>query len=74
MTAEKGVHAVVAARLAAADQRYTAARRELVEAMAGAGRPLTIPELVGVTDGVPQSSAYRNVGVLLEAGVVQRIA
>lgn len=68
------VHQAVAERLLAADQRYTAARQELVEAMARAARPLTIPELVGAAPGVPQSSAYRNMTVLLDAGVVQRLA
>lgn len=68
------IHEEAAARLLAAGQRYTAARRELVAAMREAGRPLTIPELVGVARGVPQSSAYRNVAVLMEAGVVRRIA
>lgn len=74
MTKASAVHEAAAARLLAADQRYTAARRELVEAMIGARRPLTIPELVAVTDGVPQSSAYRNVSILIEAGVARRIA
>lgn len=74
MTRASAVHEAAAARLLAADQRYTTARRELVEAMIGARRPLTIPELVEVTAGVPQSSAYRNVSVLIEAGVARRIA
>lgn len=74
MTEASAVHEAAAARLLAADQRYTAARRELVEAMIGARRPLTIPELVAETAGVPQSSAYRNVSVLIEAGVARRIA
>lgn len=68
------VHEAAAERLGAADQRYTTARRELVEAMIGARRPLTIPELVAQTEGIPQSSAYRNVSVLVEAGVARRIA
>lgn len=73
MSKDSAVHDAAAARLLAADQRYTQARRGLVEAMAGAGRPLTIPELVALTEGVPQSSAYRNVTVLIEAGVARRI-
>ena len=63
-----------ALRLAALDQRYTPSRRALVEAVALAGRPVTVPEILGEARRVPQSSAYRNIAVLCEAGVVRRIA
>ena len=62
-----------ARRLAALDQRYTSSRRALVAAMAGAGRPVTMPEILGAAGGVPQSSAYRNLTVLCEAGVARRL-
>ena len=42
--------------------------------MAGAGRPMTMPEILGAAAGVPQSSAYRNLTVLCDAGVVRRLA
>ncbi len=42
--------------------------------MAGAGRPMTMPEILGAASGVPQSSAYRNLTVLCEAGVARRLA
>lgn len=74
MTERSAVHEAAAARLFEAGQRYTPARRQLVEAMRAAGRPLTIPELVARADDVPQSSAYRNVTLLMEAGVARRIA
>jgi len=63
-----------ALRLAALDQRYTPSRRALVEAVALAGRPVTVPEILGEARRVPQSSAYRNIAVLCDAGVVRRIA
>ena len=67
------LHLEAAVRLAALDQRYTASRRALVEAVAAAGRPVTIPEILREAPGVPQSSAYRNIGVLCEAKVARRI-
>jgi len=54
-------------------QRYTPLRQALVRALATAGRPLTIPEIVDAAPDLPQSSAYRNVTILIEAGVVRRV-
>jgi Fur family ferric uptake transcriptional regulator len=68
------VHDEIALRLAALDQRYTPIRRALVDTLAAAGRPLTIPEILRDTPDVVQSSAYRNVTVLIEAGVARRVA
>lgn len=61
-------------RLAALDQRYTASRRALVHALFAANRPVAMPEILGAADGIPQSSAYRNLTVLCEAGVARRLA
>jgi len=44
----------------------------LVEVLADADRPLTIPEVLADRD-VPQSSAYRNVALLEETGVLHRV-
>ncbi|MGI9032796.1 MAG: Fur family transcriptional regulator [Acidimicrobiales bacterium] len=69
------IHEQAALRLASADQRYTAGRRALVEVLGGTARPLTTPEILSrAAGGVPQSSAYRNLTVLVEAGVVRRLA
>lgn len=65
--------AQVALRLSQSDQRYTRLRRALVETMASAGRPLTMPEILTSSPGLPQSSAYRNLSVLVEAGVARRV-
>ncbi len=67
------VHTAIGIRLAALDQRYTPLRRTLVETLATLARPLTIPEIVAAAPTLPQSSAYRNVTTLIEAGVVRRV-
>jgi Fur family ferric uptake transcriptional regulator len=67
------LHRVVAERLRAVDQRYTASRRALVELLAGAGRPLSVGDIRARQAAVPQSSAYRNMAVLEQAGVVRRV-
>ena len=68
------LHATVASRLRRNTERYTAGRRALVDALAGAERPPSIPDLLASTPGLAQSSAYRNLAVLERAGVVRRIA
>jgi Fur family ferric uptake transcriptional regulator len=68
------VHDEAALRLAALDQRYTSNRREIVQVLAGADRPLTITEIVDVASSVPVSSAYRSLTVLADAHVVRRVA
>jgi Fur family transcriptional regulator, ferric uptake regulator len=67
------LHAVAAARLRGDDQRYTANRRAIVEALAASKRPLSIPQLLALDDELAQSSVYRNLAVLERAGVVHRI-
>jgi Fe2+ or Zn2+ uptake regulation protein len=67
------LHEVAEDRLVAVDQRYTRSRRTLVEALAGTDRPMTITEILAGAAGIPQSSAYRNLTVLCEAGVARRV-
>jgi Fe2+ or Zn2+ uptake regulation protein len=67
------LHGAAAERVAALDQRYTASRRALVHALLEADRPLTITEILAGAKGMPQSSAYRNLTVLCEAGVARRL-
>ena len=64
---------VVTDRLRLVDQRYTSGRRRLVAALMDAPRPVTIPELIEDQPGLRQSSAYRNLHVLEQVGVVHRI-
>lgn len=67
------LHETVATRLRSVSQRYTSGRRALVDVLAAARQPLTIPELIAAGRHIPQSSAYRNLTVLELAGVVHRI-
>jgi Fur family ferric uptake transcriptional regulator len=67
------LHDAVGARLRAADQRYTSGRRRLVELLAEAPRPETIPEILVRAPALAQSSAYRNLVVLEECGVAHRV-
>jgi len=54
-------------------QRYTSARRKLVEVLGGATHPLTIPEITRRDHGLAQSSTYRNLVVLERARAVQKV-
>ncbi len=70
---QRGIDEVVIERLRLVDQRYTSGRRRLIETLMAAPRPETIPELLQRTPGLRQSSAYRNLHVLEQVGVVHRI-
>ena len=67
------LHAAIGARLRRVGQRYTSGRRELVEAIVAADRPVTTAELVAGNARLPQSTTYRNLAVLEQAGVVHRL-
>ncbi len=67
------LHEEVARRLSARNLRYTSARRALVEVLAAAGRPLTLPQLLDLDRSLAQSSAYRNLAGFTDAGVTNRI-
>ncbi len=67
------LHGRVASRLAAVDQRYTAVRRAVVDVLAGAGRPVTMAEILDARPSLAQSSVYRTLALLEEAGVVNRL-
>jgi Fe2+ or Zn2+ uptake regulation protein len=65
---------VVAVRLRHSGQRFTEGRRALYEALARAGRPVTIEEILREEPRLAMSSAYRNLAILQQAGVVHRVA
>lgn len=67
------LHEVAATRLRHADQRYTSNRRQLIQVLADAERPLSIPEILTRQRGLAQSSAYRNLAILESVGVVHRV-
>ena len=58
--------------LLSSEQRYTPARRDLVELLRSAGRPLSIAEMLEIQPAA-QSSVYRNLSALEQAGVVRKI-
>lgn len=67
------LHRAVAGRMAEHDQQYTGNRRAVVDALARAGSPITLPELLAADRGLAQSSAYRTLSVLVDVGAVQRL-
>lgn len=67
------IHRIARDRLSDREQRYTPGRRAVIETLAIAGGPLTLPELLERSPQVSQSSAYRNLAVMEDAGVVRRL-
>ena len=67
------MHDTADERLRRDGQRYTSNRRVLIDALRAANRPVTVLELIDGAPGMAQSSAYRNLSVLEEAGVVRRL-
>ena len=68
------LHTLVSVRLAHHDCRYTDGRRRLVEALAGSGQPVTLPDIVAAAPDLAPSSVYRNLDVLERCGAVNRIS
>lgn len=62
----------VAAALAPSGQRLTPHRRAVLAVLAASEHPLTAEELVSRSQ-VPQSTAYRQLAELVDAGVVARV-
>jgi Fe2+ or Zn2+ uptake regulation protein len=73
MAAPAELHASAAGRLAQREQRYTANRQAIVEVLAARTAPVTLPELLRARRGLSQSSTYRNLAALEDAGVVRRL-
>jgi Fe2+ or Zn2+ uptake regulation protein len=73
MTAAPELHEEAASRLRRLDQRYTRGRRALVDVLASVQAPLSIPQLLTHDRALAQSSAYRNLTLLEQAGVVHRV-
>ena len=68
------VHGAITEQLRRTRQRYTAGRRQLVEVLLRVQRPATIPELVDAGASQSQSSLYRNLAILEQAGAVRRLS
>ncbi len=67
------IHDIVDEQLRRTRQRYTRGRRQLVEMLAQAKRPVTIPELLDLGAAQSQSSLYRNLAILEQCGAVHRM-
>ena len=61
-------------RLSDHDLRYTRGRRAIVEGLRAADGPVTLPELLELSSELALSSAYRNLSLMEDAGVVRRLA
>lgn len=68
------IHATVDEQLRRSRQRYTHGRRQLVELLQTAERPVKIPELMDRGATQSQSSLYRNLAILEQCGAVHRLA
>jgi Fe2+ or Zn2+ uptake regulation protein len=67
------LHITAAQRLRGDGQRYTSNRRTLVELLDSTDHPVTIAEVLTLRTDLAQSSVYRNLSVLEQAGVVHRV-
>ena len=67
------LHSAVAPRLRAMGQRLTPGRRALLDILARATHPLTIAEILRGGKGLALSSAYRNLVILEQAGLVRKV-
>jgi len=67
------LHDEISELLGRHDHRYTSGRRRLVEVLATAERPLTLPEVLDHDGALSQSSAYRNLDVLESSGAIKRL-
>ena len=74
MSSEIDVDQLVASQLQVVGQRYTNSRRRLVSILLHSSKPVTISQILKTDKNLAQSSVYRNLGVLEEAGTVIRIA
>jgi Fe2+ or Zn2+ uptake regulation protein len=71
--ADRTLHETVGRLLDAQQQRLTPTRSIIVDVLGASDRPLTIPEILAARDGLAQSSVYRNLVVLEQAGAVHRL-
>jgi len=67
------IHTEVKQRLHQNHQRYSPQRREIVNVLAKAGNPLTIQDIRKHSNGLAQSSVYRNLVVLEEFDIVVKV-
>lgn len=66
-------HVVARQALDEDGQLYTRGRRAVIDTLARLGGPATIPTILDAEPTLKQSSLYRNLAVLQEAGLVSRV-
>ena len=67
------VDQLIASQLQAVGQRYTSNRRRLISILLRSSKPLSINQILDMNPELAQSSAYRNLTVLEEAGSIAKI-
>lgn len=70
---EMDIDQLAASQLNSINQRYTNNRRQLIAILLEATKPITINQILESNDELAQSSVYRNLGVLEQAGLVVKI-
>ena len=67
------INEIAAFQLQTINQRYTKNRRKLIEILLKTSKPITINQILESDSKLAQSSVYRNLAVLEEAGLVVKI-
>lgn len=67
------VDQLIASQLQAVGQRYTSNRRRLISILLRSSKPLSINQILDMDPELAQSSVYRNLTILEEAGSIARI-
>ena len=68
------INKLAAFQLQTINQRYTKMRKSLMSILYETHKPLTIPEILESNPTFAQSSVYRNLSALEEAGLVIRLS
>lgn len=67
------IHGIAKRRMDEAGHMYTRARRLIMDTLAATSGPASIPAILQAAPTLVQSSLYRNLAVLQEAGLVTRV-
>ena len=67
------INEIAAFQLQTINQRYTKNRRKLIEIILKTSKPITINQILESDSKLAQSSVYRNLAVLEQAGLVVKI-
>jgi Fe2+ or Zn2+ uptake regulation protein len=73
-SSNEGIHSEIGRRLRSKHLVYTRGRRDLIDALLAIGHPASVPQLLKLRSKLTQSSIYRNLADLEQAGVVRRIS